>query len=109
MGKILNQPKLLCFVDAAYGNNPDKRRSTTGYAFTFCGGTIVYKSKAQSITALSSTEAEFIAAVTAAKTARYIRSILADLGFPQDGPTPIYDDNQSTIEIVNASKPTERS
>ena len=24
--------KLICFVDATYGNNPTKRRSTTGYA-----------------------------------------------------------------------------
>ena len=63
--------KLVCFVDAAYGNNPTKRRSTTGYALTHCGGAILYQSKAQSITALSSTEAELIAAVTAAKNIKY--------------------------------------
>ena len=62
-----------------YANNMAKRRSTTGYAFTYSGDTIVYRSKKQSLTALSSTEAEFIAVVTAAKTAKHIRSILADL------------------------------
>ena len=103
------ESKLICFVDAAYGNNPTKRRSTTGYAVTYGGGTILYQSKAQSITALSSTEAELIAAVTAAKNIKYMRSILEELGHPMEGPTPIYEDNQSAIEIINANKPTGRS
>ena len=103
------QGKLICFVDAAYGNDPKKRRSTTGYALTYAGGAIVYRSKSQSITAQSSTEAEFIAAVTAAKTVRYIRSVLKELGLPQNRPTPIYEDNASAIDIINAKKPTERS
>jgi len=105
----IRQGKLIGFVDAAYANDLAKRRSTTGYAFTYSGGAIVYRSKTQSLTALSSTEAEFIAAVTAAKTAKYIRSILADLGFEENGPTPIYEDNKPTIDIVAASKPTERT
>ena len=50
-----------------------------------------------------------IAAVTAAKTAKYLRSVLIGLRFPQDEPTPIYEDNASAIEIINAQKPTERS
>ena len=104
-----SQSKLICYVDAAYGNDYKKRRSTTGFAFTYSGGAVVYKSKAQSITALSSTEAELIAAVTAAKTARFIRSVLTELGFPPDGPTPIYEDNKPTIDIVNSGKPTQRS
>ena len=43
------------------------------------------------------------------KTVRYVRSILMELDFPETEPTPIYEDNASAIEIVNASKPTERS
>ena len=105
----ITQPKLICFVDAAYGNNLPKRRSTTGYAFTYAGGAIVYRSKTQSVTALRSTEAEFYAAVTAAKTARFLQSLLSELGFPQLEPTPIYKDNQPAINIIKAIKPTERN
>ena len=65
----INQPKLMTFVDAAYANNQRNRRSTTGFVFTYCGGAIVYRSKTQSVTALSSTEAEFFAAVSCAKIA----------------------------------------
>ena len=66
-----------------------KRRSTTGYVLTFCGGAVLYRSKTQSLTALSSTEAEFIAAVDAAKAVLYVRSILKQMGFKQKGPTKI--------------------
>ena len=66
-------------------------------------------STAQGITATSSTEAELCAACTAAKVARYLRTILQELGFPPDGPTKLCEDNASTIKIANARQPTERS
>ena len=81
----------------------------TGRAFTYSGEAIVYRSKAQSIVALSSTKAKLIAAVTAAKTTRDIRSVMSALGFPQEGPASIYEDNESAITIVNSRKPTERT
>ena len=53
--------------------------------------------------------AEFLAAVLCAKIALYLRSILFELGFPCKGPTRIYEDNASTIDIVNSTIPTERA
>ena len=67
------------FVDVAHANDLQKRRSTTGVVFTFMGGAVVHKSKTQSLTASSSTEAEFIAAHAAAKIARYLRMLLNNL------------------------------
>ena len=101
--------ELTGFVDAAHANDLRKRRSTTGYAFLLSGAAIAYKSKTQTITATSSTEAEFIAAVAAAKTAKYLRSIMVDLGFTQSGPTRLYEDNMAAIQMINAKRPTERS
>ena len=63
----INRPSLIRYVDATQANKLQKQRSTTGLVYTFCCGAIVYKSKMQSLTAGSSTEAEFIAAHTAAK------------------------------------------
>ena len=54
-------------------------------------------------------EAEFIAAVHAAKIAKYLRAVLAELGYPQSGPTPLYEDNQAAIAMINEDRPTERS
>jgi hypothetical protein len=59
--------------------------------------------------ATSSTEAKFFAAVHAGKVTVYIRSILREVGFPPNGPTIIYEDNQSCINIINNGKPTERT
>ena len=86
-----------------------RQRSTTGYAFLLNFGVISYCSKTQSTTATSSIKAEFIAAVTAAKHAKYLRAVLLELGYPQDVPTPLYEDNMSAMNMINNRVPTERS
>ena len=98
----INQPKLIAFVDAVYANDQHKRQFTTGFVFTYGDSTIVYCSKTQSITTVSFTEAEFLAAVSCAKIALYLQSILYELGFECNEPTPIYKDNASTILIYSA-------
>ena len=40
---------------------------------------------------------------------KYLRTICAELGYKQLGPTVIYEDNASAIQMVNAMKPTDRS
>ena len=54
-------------------------------------------------------EAEFLAAVMAAKHAKYLRAVLLELGYPQENATPIYEDNMSAINMINNRVPTERS
>ena len=76
----------------------------------FAGGAVVYKSKTQTLTAGSSTEAEFIAAYSAAKSVRYIRYVLKQMGFIQKDPTIIYIDNESALKIINDNQsPTART
>ena len=101
--------ELVGYVDAAHATELRTRRSITGLIFTFAGGAIAFKSKVQPTVSTSSTEAEFIAAVHAAKIAKYFRSILIELGFPPDGPTILYEDNQAAINMVNENKPTPRA
>ena len=97
------------YVDAAHATDLITRRSVTGLVFMFCGGPIAYKSKIQPTVSTSSTEAEFIAAVHAAKISKYLRSILHELGYSQTGPTPLYEDNAAAILMINAKRPTSRS
>ena len=73
------------------------------------GGAIAYRSKTQSVTALSSTEAEFYAAVSAAKACLFLRHVLHCLKLPPTGPTNIYEDNEACINVINARHPTERT
>lgn len=101
--------ELVGFVDAAYGTDLTTRKSVTGIILCYAGAAIAFKSKLQATVSTSSTEAEFIAAVDAAKMVKYLRSVLAELGFPPAGPTVLHEDNQAAIEMINHSKPTARS
>ena len=52
----------LLHTDSDYADNPDNWKSTSGYVFTYGGGTISWRLKLQGCTALSTTKAEYIAA-----------------------------------------------
>lgn len=100
---------LVGYVDAAYGTDLSTRKSVTGIVLCFAGAAVAFKSKLQATVSTSSTEAEFIAAVDAAKQTKYLRSVLSELGFAPPGPTVLHEDNQAAIEMINHEKPTARS
>ena len=91
----LNQ--LWGYVDSDWAGCPDSRKSTTGYVLLFNGAVISWKSKRQNVVALSSAEAEFMAASSLVQEVIYIRRLLDRLGFPQNDPTPIGEDNRTCI------------
>ena len=100
---------LIGFLDAAHATDVKTRWSITSYAFTLAGGAVTFKSKLQATVATSLTEAEFIAAVSAAKVAKYLHSVLAELSVVQTKPMPLYMDNQAAIAMVNECWPMTRS
>ncbi|GJS55932.1 hypothetical protein Tco_0629294 [Tanacetum coccineum] len=57
------------YVDSDYVGDLDGSKSTTGYVFTLCGGTVSWASKLQSVVVMSTTEAEYFAAAQASKEA----------------------------------------
>lgn len=63
----------------------------------------------QPLTATNFTEAEFYAAVSAAKHAKNLRAILHEPSFPQQDPTVLYCDNKSAINMINHRIPTDRA
>jgi hypothetical protein len=105
----LSPTELAGYVDAAHATDLVTRRSITGLVFMFGGGPLAYKSKIQSTVSMSSTETEFLADVHAAKIAKYLRSILLELGYPQLGPTTLFEHNAASFLMVKASRPTPRA
>ena len=67
------------FVDADYASNKDTRKSITSYVYTWAGNCVSWKSQQQPIVALSSTEAEYIAATEACKEAIWLQGILKEI------------------------------
>lgn len=87
------------YCDADYGGDIDTRRSTTGYTFIFHGGVVSWSSRLQPTVAVSTTEAEYMAAAAAVKEALWLRKLLLDLGI-NVGTLKINCDNQGAIKLL---------
>ena len=90
---------LMGFTDSDYARDQDDRKSTSGYVFMLGTGVVSWSSKKQPIVTLSTTEAEFVAAASCACQAIWLRRILEEIQFKQQGETSIYCDNSSTIKL----------
>ena len=89
------------FSDSDWAGDLERRKSTTGYLFTLGGAAISWNSKKQQTVALSSTEAEYMAACAASQEAMHLKALLNDLGHTQEDPITIRMDNQGAIIIAN--------
>jgi len=85
------------YVDSDWAGCVDTRKSTTGYVLMLNGAVVAWKSKRQNVVALSSAEAEFMAASSLVQEVIYIRRLLTNLGFPQDLATEVGEDNRTCI------------
>jgi len=97
------------YVDSDWASDIRHRRSVSGIGFKLAGGVVAYKTRVQSTVSTSSAEAEFQAASDAGKMALYIRSILDELGVPQENATCIFEDNKACVYMANASRPTKNT
>ncbi|KAH9760757.1 Integrase catalytic domain-containing protein [Citrus sinensis] len=86
-------------VDSDFARDLDKRKSTTGYVFTLAGAAVSWVSKLQTVVALSTTEAEYMAATQACKEAIWIQRLLEELGHGQEK-IPVFCDSQSALHIA---------
>src|ERR1044072_1696408 len=91
---------ILGYVDSDYAGDLDDRRSTTGYVFTLAGGPICWKSSVQSIVAMSTTEAEYMAVAEATKEALWLTGLVRELGVEQGG-VRLHCDSQSAIYLAH--------
>ena len=127
-GLILKPDKskgLECYVDADFAgswsshssHDPLSVHSRTGFCIFYAGCPILWKSKIQSIIALSTTEAEYVALSSALREVIPIIKLLEDLsarGFPVHKTTPkfmckTFEDNQSCIRIATDHRIRPRS
>ena len=90
---------LLGFSDSDHGGDVGDRKSTSGQVFFLGKNLITWSSQKQRIVALSSCEAEYVAACAATCQGVWLNSLLADM----KGETPksfkLMVDNKSAIEL----------
>eukprot|EP00253_Pinus_taeda_P004978 PITA_04978 len=71
---------LVGYADSDWAGSVDDRKSTSGYVFLMGSGDISWASKKQPIVALSTAEAEYVAATAVACQAVWMRRMLRSLG-----------------------------
>ncbi|WKA07065.1 hypothetical protein VitviT2T_024932 [Vitis vinifera] len=96
------KPILVGYTDSDMAGDVDNRRSTLGYLMTFSGGTVSWQSRQQKCVALSTTEAEYIAAAEACNELLWMKCFMQELGFKQQRYV-VYCDNQSAIHLSKNS------
>jgi hypothetical protein len=93
---------LKCFADSDFASEPEENdlpmRSISGMVAYLHGIGPIYSSATMEKTiSLSTAEAEYKATSKAAQYCVGIRQMLQEIGFPQDKPTVIYNDNQACV------------
>ena len=81
-----------------------QQHSISGYSFLMGRGLISWSSKKQSVIALSSTEAKYVALTHAAKEALWLRMFMGELRGKPHGPIKINSDNQGAIALCKDNK-----
>ena len=91
----------LTYSDADHGGDRDAKRSTSGMVVKMGTGAISWSSRLQTITTLSTTEAEYVSAVSAGQEMIWLRNLLSEFGYEFNSASTLFVDNMSAISVAN--------
>ena len=93
---------MIGYTDSNWANDLDDRHSTTGNLFLLGEGAVSWISKRQTIVAVSTAEAEYVALYHATQESIWLRQLLTEVNQPTtSAPVPLMVDNQAAIAIAN--------
>jgi hypothetical protein len=96
------------FTDANWAGCVDDRKSTSGMVAKINGTAVAWKSKKQTTVALSSAEAEYIAASEASREVIWLRQLMHQIRMQQRVGTTLLCDNETAIGIAQRSTSSAR-
>jgi hypothetical protein len=94
---------MLAYTDADWGSQPH-RHSISGHVVSLAGMPVAWGSRKQNIVALSTTEAEYVAATNSLKDVIWLRSLISEIRAPIITPTIVMCDNQGAITLTQNNK-----
>jgi hypothetical protein len=100
---------LVGFVDSDWASDPDGRRSIGGYVFLLAGGAVSWKCRTQPCVAMSTAEAEFMAASTSALHAVWLKRMLMACEMLSGAPVVVFEDNEGCIAMSENLRSKTRS
>ncbi|MCH99895.1 cationic amino acid transporter 1-like, partial [Trifolium medium] len=95
-----NQCELTAYTDSNWCGDADDRKSTAGYVFLLNNAPIAWCSKKESVVALSSCEAEYIAASLCACQAIWLVNLIEEMMGEDHGSVTMNIDNISAINLA---------
>ena len=90
---------LMGYTDAD-GMSQEHRQAISGYVFLVDGGAVSWSSKKQELITLSTTEAEYVAAMHAAKEAIWLHQLISEVFGSLKEPTTLFSNSQSAIALM---------
>ncbi|KAL2252685.1 UNVERIFIED_CONTAM: Retrovirus-related Pol polyprotein from transposon TNT 1-94 [Sesamum indicum] len=99
------------YSDASFQSDEDDAKSQSGFVFTLNGGVVAWKSSKKDTTVDSTTEAEHIAALEAAKEEVWMKNYIQDLGVVPSiaEPMVIFCNNNGAIAQVKEPRSHHKS
>ncbi len=88
------------FTDSDWGNS-ESRRSTTGLFALYNKFIVLWRSRMQKSSVLSTAEVEYYSVSDIAVEIIYLRNLIRNIGLPQEDGTPMYEDHTACIEWEN--------
>lgn len=88
------------YSDSDFGKDLDDGKSTGGVAFYMNGNLVTWTSQKQPSVALSSCEAEFMAATMAACQGIWLRRLLTEITGQKVPPVTLFVDNRSALDLM---------
>lgn len=100
---------LQVYSDTDFSQCPETRQSVTGYIFCLNNGSVSWNSQRQHVVALSTSEAEYMAASEAARHLSWVREFLFDIYHQQNSPTSFFIDSTSAVAVITEQAIKKRS
>lgn len=104
-----NTSEIKAYCDASFLTDGDDSKSISGNIIFIGGQPILSESKKQRIVATSAMEAEYCALFPCVKNVMWIRNIMTEIGYENEGPTTIYEDNSAAKLCAESTKVTKRN
>jgi len=93
------KPMLLGYSDNDFAGDSEDRKSTTGVGYFLNGSLVTWASQKQKIVALSSCEAEYVAAAAATCQGIWLSRLIADFQGTKETTVKLLMDNMSAIAL----------
>ena len=101
--------ELTAYIDADHAGDQDKGNSTTGVVLYLAGGPVDWRSTKQTVVAISTVEAEYVALSKACGIVLHFRHLMKTIRKEQKSATVVFEDNQDAVALSRSNKITPRT